>query len=63
MASTSAILPIITSRNLFKLNPLQKPVQAWVETLSNVEDRKVGMVDLHPSIFCVNPRLIFSSQT
>jgi len=57
MASTSAILPIITSRNLFKLNPLQKPIQAWVETLSNVEDQKVGMVDLHPSIFSVNPRL------
>lgn len=54
MAST---LPIITSRSLFKLSPLQKPVQSWVETLSQVEDKKVGLVDLHPRIFAVNPRL------
>lgn len=54
MAST---LPIITSRNLWKLNPLQKPIQSWVETLSQVEDKKVGLVDLHPRIFSVPPRL------
>ena len=57
IASAAASIPIITSRNLAKLSPLQKPVQAWVETLSNIEDKKVGMVDLHPSIFAVNPRL------
>jgi large subunit ribosomal protein L4 len=56
--STSALLPLITSRNLFKLNPLQKPLQAWVETLSQIEDQKVGIVDLHPSVFAVNPRYL-----
>lgn len=56
-AATSSIIPIITSRNLYKLSPLQKPVQSWVETLSQIDDRKVGMVDLHPAIFAVNPRL------
>ncbi len=59
--SSSALLPLITSRNLFKLNPLQKPLQAWVETLSQIEDQKVGIVDLHPSIFAVNPRY-FNAQ-
>ncbi len=54
--TSTAVLPLITSRNLFKLNPLQKPIQAWVETMSQVEDQKVGIVDLHPSIFGVNPR-------
>lgn len=54
MAST---LPLITSRNLWKLSPLQKPVQSWVETLAQVEDKKVGLVDLHPKIFAVSPRL------
>jgi hypothetical protein len=54
--SPSSILPIITNRNLFKLNALQKPIQAWVESLSQLENQKVGIVDLHPSIFCVNPR-------
>ena len=57
MASATSIIPIITSRNLYKLSPLQKPVQSWVETLSQIDDKKVGMVDLHPSIFAVNPRL------
>lgn len=50
-------LPIITNRNLWKLNPLQKPVQSWVETLSQIEDKKMGLVDLHPRIFSVSPRL------
>ena len=57
MAAATSIIPIITSRNLIKLSPLQKPVQSWVETLSQIEDKKLGMVDLHPSIFAVNPRL------
>ncbi len=50
------VLPIIAGRKLFKLNPLQKPLQAWVESLSQIEDKKVGIVDLHPSIFAVSPR-------
>lgn len=56
-SAASSIIPIITSRNLIKLSPLQRPVQSWVETLSQIEDKKLGMVDLHPSIFAVNPRL------
>lgn len=51
-----SLLPLITSRNLIKLSPLQKPLQSWVETLSQIDDQKVGVVDLHPSIFAVNPR-------
>jgi hypothetical protein len=54
--AASQIVPIITSRNLFKLSPLQKPIQSWVESLSQIEDKKVGLVDLHPSIFGVSPR-------
>ena len=53
---TTSIIPIITSRNLIKLSPLQKPLQAWVETLSQIDDQKLGLVDLHTSIFAVNPR-------
>jgi hypothetical protein len=54
--SSGSIVPIITGRNLFKLSPLQKPLQAWVQSLAHVDDEKVGIVDLHPSIFAVNPR-------
>jgi hypothetical protein len=51
-----SLVPLITGRKLAKLQPLQKPLQAWVESLSQVEDIKVGMVDVHPSIFAVSPR-------
>lgn len=54
--AVSQIVPIITSRKLFKLSPLQKPIQSWVKSLSQIEDKKVGLVDLHPSIFGVSPR-------
>jgi large subunit ribosomal protein L4 len=57
VAAAMSIIPIIASRNLPKMSPLQKPVQAWIESLSQVEDKKIGMIDLHPSIFNVNPRL------
>jgi large subunit ribosomal protein L4 len=53
----SSLTPIITNRTLFKLRPLQKPLQAWVETLDKIENEKLGIVDLHPSIFGVSPRL------
>jgi large subunit ribosomal protein L4 len=56
-AIASQIAPIIATRHLPKLSPFQKPVQAWIETLSQVEDKKIGMIDLHPSLFNVNPRL------
>jgi large subunit ribosomal protein L4 len=56
-AAATSIIPIIASRNLPKMSPLQKPVQAWIESLNQVEDKKIGMIDLHPSIFKVNPRL------
>ena len=53
----ASLAPLITSRKLFKLNPLQKPIQAWVESLNQIQEKKVGIVDLHPSIFGVSPRL------
>ncbi len=53
-----AQMPIITSRKLAKLSPLQKPLQAWVESLAQVENLKLGIVDIHPSIFNVSPRLV-----
>jgi large subunit ribosomal protein L4 len=52
----ASLVPIITSRKLFKLNPLQKPIQAWVESLDQIQEKKVGIVDLHPNIFGVSPR-------
>jgi hypothetical protein len=53
-----SLTPIITGRKLAKLSPLQKPLQAWVESLSQIENMKLGIVDIHPSIFSVSPRFV-----
>ena len=57
MSNPSSLVPLITGRSLFRLNPLQKPLQSWVESLQTIENQKLGIVDLHPSVFAVSPRL------
>jgi hypothetical protein len=56
-AATTSVIPIILNRTLPKLNPLQKSLQSWVQTMSEIESKKIGIIDLHPSIFAVSPRL------
>ncbi|CAD6199719.1 unnamed protein product [Caenorhabditis auriculariae] len=38
-------------------SPFIKTPQAWVSSLENVEDERLGIVDLHPDVFRVTPRL------
>lgn len=52
-----AVISTAASRALTKLHPLQKPVQAWLESLDQIEDKKKGLIDLHPAVFAVQPRL------
>jgi len=50
-------LPLMTNRKV-KFSPKNRPLkQAWLETLSTVEDEKLGIVDLHPDIFATFPRI------
>jgi len=49
-------LPIMTSRKLAHMPIGVRPQQAWIETLSSVEDEKLGIIDLHPNIFGLPPR-------
>lgn len=49
-------VPLITSRKLENCNKYRQPRQAWLETLSTVDDHKLGMLDLHPDVFAVHPR-------
>jgi len=38
--------------------PKYKTVQqAWVENISTIEERKLGLIDLHPDIFGAQPRI------
>ncbi|XP_078496235.1 large ribosomal subunit protein uL4m [Lissotriton helveticus] len=34
-----------------------KPGQAWLESLRSYEDERLGLVDLHPDVFTVMPRI------
>lgn len=56
-AESEKCLPLITSRELKYLNPYEPPRQAWVESLDSVEEKKLGIIDLHPDIFGVMPRI------
>jgi len=49
-------LPLMTSRQLARVPIGIRPQQAWLETLSSIEDEKLGIVDLHPDIFGIPPR-------
>ncbi|XP_062454455.1 large ribosomal subunit protein uL4m isoform X2 [Rhea pennata] len=35
----------------------RSPAQAWVESLRHPDDTHLGLADLHPDVFAVNPRL------
>jgi large subunit ribosomal protein L4 len=57
LASEDVNLPIITSRKLPHLSPYESPRQAWVENLDTLEEKKLGILDLHPDVFGVMPRI------
>ncbi|XP_070578161.1 large ribosomal subunit protein uL4m-like [Ptychodera flava] len=50
-------LPLMTSRPIKQLPIHLKPKQAWLESLSSVEDTKLGLLDLHPDVFATYPRI------
>ncbi|KAJ8948198.1 hypothetical protein NQ318_010474 [Aromia moschata] len=35
----------------------QKPRQVWLENLDTIQERKLDLLELHPSVFGVNPRI------
>ncbi|KAK5645274.1 hypothetical protein RI129_006574 [Pyrocoelia pectoralis] len=35
----------------------QKPRQVWLENLDTIDEKKLSLLDLHPNIFAVNPRI------
>ncbi|XP_038072261.1 39S ribosomal protein L4, mitochondrial-like [Patiria miniata] len=49
-------LPLMTGRPVDAPACLEKP-QAWLETISTLENIKLGMVDLHPDVFATMPRI------
>ncbi|KAL0100331.1 hypothetical protein PUN28_019592 [Cardiocondyla obscurior] len=56
-ANPEVVAPIISriqdEENAF----FQKPRQAWLESLSKLEEKKLGLVTLHPHIYAAAPRI------
>ncbi|XP_013416451.1 39S ribosomal protein L4, mitochondrial [Lingula anatina] len=50
-------LPLMTEREIKHPNPYIKPRLAWLETLGQIENKKLGIINLHPDIFATFPRL------
>eukprot|EP00493_Phyllostaurus_siculus_P001024 UN01031 len=51
------ICPFLRPVKLKWLPKHMKSKQAWLESLSTIDDVKLGIVDLHPEIFATTPRI------
>lgn len=50
-------VPLVTSRKLEFLPKSKTPKAAWLENLDTVEEKKLGILDLHPDVFGQMPRI------
>lgn len=51
------ITPIISKIQYDETNVYQKPRQVWLENLDTVEEKKLGLITLHPHIYAATPRI------
>lgn len=52
------IVPIISKIQYGDENAFyQKPRQVWLENLSTMEEKKLGLITLHPHIYAAAPRI------
>ncbi|XP_059488346.1 large ribosomal subunit protein uL4m [Neocloeon triangulifer] len=62
--------PITTKSNIYAAGPrklsfmstFEKPKQVWLENLSTVDEEKLSILDVHPQVFGVLPRLDIISR-
>ncbi|XP_031777477.1 39S ribosomal protein L4, mitochondrial [Nasonia vitripennis] len=55
---TSEIEPIISTKKYLDEHKFYiKPRQAWIENLDTIEEKKLGLITLHPDIFGALPRV------
>lgn len=52
--SSTSIIPLTTD---FPSPRYQQPRQVWIENLDTVAEQKVGLIELHPTIFAAAPRI------
>jgi len=54
--SQPSIQPVL-SRDLKFLDKYDPPRQAWLENMDTLEQKNLGLIDLHPNVFGVMPRI------
>lgn len=47
----------IEARKLSFPSKYKKPRQVWLESLDTIDERKLGILELHPDVFAANPRI------
>ncbi|KAL1490229.1 hypothetical protein ABEB36_012958 [Hypothenemus hampei] len=59
--STNSDIPTVTTefapRKLLFESKYLKPRQVWLESLDTIDERKLGILELHPTVFGANPRI------
>nr|CAI5854961.1 unnamed protein product [Callosobruchus analis] len=48
---------VVEPRKLLFPPKYQKPRQVWLENLDTIDEQKLGILELHPSVFASNPRI------
>lgn len=54
---SNEIQTIVEPRKLDFPSKYQTPRQVWLESLDTIDERKLGLLELHPEIFATNPRI------
>lgn len=56
-SNTEILKPIIDIRSYDSCKYFHKPREIWLENLDTVEEKKLGLINLHPEIFAAQPRI------
>lgn len=53
---TPGLLSPVLRKCELRIPAHRRPVQAWVESLRDFEQERVGLAELHPDVFATAPR-------
>ncbi|XP_054742584.1 39S ribosomal protein L4, mitochondrial [Anastrepha obliqua] len=57
--ATKSATPLILQQNWPQYEPMNKSTarQVWIENIDAVQERKLGLIELHPDVFATQPRV------
>lgn len=68
--STNTTVPFVDPNTSKELEDIKKqfppsylpPRQVWLENLDTIDEKRVGILELHPEVFAANPRIDIIQQ-